>query len=179
MTYCPSSEHQGQSEQYYDSPVLSKEWGWGAVWRAQFFFGPGVSVLVAEWLLAWVRKHVSHLYNKWDNLISLSFCSLHYSKRKVRKISVFCQLFPKWSVTDGSHVPIRSVGDDEAVACSASNPGGSVVAKHTGSCNDLPLPSATLDNKSRKHILHSSKLPEQILCHHCLAFLSTWWTGWF
>ena len=130
-------------------------------------------------VLVWVRMHVSHLYNKWDNLISLSFCSLHYSKRKVRKISVFCQVFPKWSVTDGSHVPIRSVGDDEAAACSASNPGGSAVAKHTGSCNDLPLPNATLDNKSRKHILRSSKLPEQILCHRCLALLSAWRIGWF
>lgn len=41
---------------------------------------------------AWLRKHVSHLYNKWDNFVSFSFCSLHYHKRKIRKISVFCQV---------------------------------------------------------------------------------------
>lgn len=53
--------------------------------------GPQSTIFLRPWhisascrviLLAWVRKHVSHLYNKWDNFISFSLCSLHYGKSK-------------------------------------------------------------------------------------------------
>ena len=55
-------------------------------------------------------------------------------------------------------------------ASTASNPGRNMVAKHTGSCNDLPLPNVTFDNKSKKLSLLSEKLPKLDLVSPLLGF---------
>lgn len=59
---------------------------------------------------------------------------------------------------------------DLYTASTASNPGRDVVAKHTGSCNDLPLPNVTFDNKSKKLSLLSEKLPKLDLVSPLLGF---------
>ena len=59
---------------------------------------------------------------------------------------------------------------EPCTACTASNPGRNVVANHTGSCNDFPLPNVTFDNKSKKLSLLSKKLPKLDLVSPLLGF---------
>lgn len=73
--------------------------------------GPQSTIFLRPWhisascrviLLAWVRKHVSHLYNKWDNFISFSLCSLHYgiaSKENFCSLSGLPKMISHWWLT--------------------------------------------------------------------------------
>lgn len=56
------------------------------------------------------------------------------------------------------------------MACTASNLGRNVIAKHMGSCNNFPLSSVTFDNKSKQLSLLSKKLPKLDLVSPLLGF---------
>lgn len=146
----PRSKRKGRSEQHHDIPVLRK--GWEGARRAQFFLGPGIFLLVAEWFYwhesesMWVICIINEttlFHSVWAH-----FIRAWESKENFCFLSGFPKMISCWWLP----LPHQNSEFYKAMklhtAGTASNPGRNVVAKHTGSCNDLPLPNVTFDNKS-------------------------------